>query len=230
MPATADAHVLPPIAVHWVKNNILAAVVFAVASLAVYGLRQATGAGAADAGIGAIVLSVAVVILWALAGAANGVLSGAVLQRIVPSLPAWSWIALQVGIAVIVSIGIVASSMSAPGEAPRANDLPMGAALLWGFTAGAILGAVVGGLEALVLRKVALGTSSWIAWSAAAHGLGFSLIAGGGTLWDFGTDLSSELGATALWLLAAAIGALVMLPAVQSLKSRVLSMAGRQFT
>jgi hypothetical protein len=230
MSATADPRALPLIAVHWVRNNVLAAAIFGAASLAIFGLGQALGVADADSGLGAAVFSIMVIVLWALAGAANGVLSGAVLQRVVPMLPVWTWIALQVAIAVLVSIGIAVNYTAAAGGAPRADDLPMGATLLWGFIAGGFLGGLVGGLEALVLRKVALGSGNWIAWSAAAHGLGLSLVAGGGASWNFGQDFFGELAATALWLVAAAIGALVMLPALQGLKSRMLSAAGQHFT
>jgi hypothetical protein len=231
MSAAAGPRALPPIAAHWVKNSVLAAAISAVASLAMFGLRHMTGVADADAGFGAAaILWLAAILLWALAGFANGVLTGAVLQRIVPLLPAWNWIALQVAIALLAGIAAAANATATPGDTPHASNLPLGATLLWGFILGGLLGAAVGGLEALVLRTVALGTSSWIVWSAAAHGLGFSLIAGGGTLWSSGTDLASELAATALWLLAAAIGALVMLPALQGLRSRALSKAGEHFT
>ena len=177
MPATADPRTTPSIAVHWVKNNILSAIVSGGVSLAVLGVRQATGGVDADAGlVVAAIHSVAVIIFWAFAGIANGVLTGVVLQRIVPLLPVWTWIALQAAMAVILGVGSEANRAISPGPATSADELSMGATLLLGFIAGAIIGGVIGGLEALVLRRAAFGTGSWIAWSAAAYAIAWSWV------------------------------------------------------
>ena len=231
MPATADPRTTPSIAVHWVKNNILSAIVSGGVSLAVFGVRQATGGVDADAGlVVAAIHSVAAIIFWAFAGIANGVLTGVVLQRIVPLLPVWTWIALQAAMAVILGVGSEANRAISPGPATSADEISMGATLLLGFIAGAIIGAVIGGLEALVLRKAAFGTGSWIAWSAAAYAIAWSLVSGSVRLWEIGPDLSGELAGAAFALLAAAIMSLVMLPALRRLRNPLLSTAGQHFT
>jgi hypothetical protein len=85
MPVAATARPLPPIAVHWVKNNILAAVISGAGSLVFYALWKGTGAANADVGFAVIVMVyVAWIALAAFSGAVNGVLVGAVLQRILP--------------------------------------------------------------------------------------------------------------------------------------------------
>ncbi len=146
MPATADPRTTPSIAVHWVKNNILSAIVSGGVSLAVFGVRQATGGVDADAGlVVAAIHSAAAIIFWAFAGIANGVLTGVVLQRIVPLLPVWTWIALQAAMAVILGVGSEANRAISPGAATSADEISMGATLLLGFIAGAIIGGVIGG-------------------------------------------------------------------------------------
>src|SRR5215813_7416179 len=96
---------MPTIAALWIKNNILAALISAAVSLCIYGVRQATGAADGDAGPGGLVLLYAVTaILWAFAGSADGLLTGAVLQRIIPLLPARTWIGLHIVLAVTIGM------------------------------------------------------------------------------------------------------------------------------
>src|SRR6266568_4396942 len=134
MPAITDARSLPPIAVHWVRNNVLAAIISGVGSLLFYGLREATGAVDADAGFGVIVIVFSAWIgLSAFVGAVNGVLSGAVLQRILPLLPARTWIALQVVIGVVIGIVGGMSLMAPPRDPTGTPDVSMLATLLGGL-------------------------------------------------------------------------------------------------
>jgi hypothetical protein len=234
MPATANARATPSIATHWVKNNVLAAVISAVVSFALYGLRQATGAAEAGAGFGGIVfLYLVAVVLWAFVGAALAVLSGAVLQRIVPMLPVWTWIALHVAGLAVIGIGAEALQGLSVGDASSsraAADESLMATLVVGAIAGAAFGAVSGSLQALVLRKVALGTGAWIAWSAIGSGAGWSLIMICARIFDLGSDLPGELASEALGLIGSVIMTLLMLPALQQLKSRGLSSVAQHFS
>jgi hypothetical protein len=231
MPASADTRAMPPIAVHWVKNNILSAVISAVVSLCIYGLRQATGAADADAGVGAIIfLYAAAAALWAFSGSAEGLLTGAVLQRVVPLLPAMTWIGLNAAMTVVVGVGNELAFVVASGDARAADDGSIGELLVVGLIAGAAIGAVVGGLQALVLRKAALGTGAWIACASAAFAIVLCVFTIVGRLWDTGGGLAGELANEAVSLLAAAITALVMLPALRRLRDPRLSMAGRYFS
>ena len=234
MPATADARATPSIAVHWIKNNILAAVISAVVSFALYGLRQLTGAAEAGAGFGGImVLYLVAIVLWAFVGAALAVLTGAVLQRIVPLLPVWTWIALHVAGLAVIGMGAEAlqgfSVENASSARASADDSIM-ATLVVGAIAGAAFGAVSGALQALVLRRVALGTGAWIAWSAVGSGAGWSLIIACARLFDLGNDLPGEVASELLGLIGSVIMTLLMLPALQQLKSRGLSSAAQHFS
>ena len=231
MPAIADAPATPSIAVYWVKNNTLAAIVSGAVSLCIYGVRHATGAADADAGFGAIVIFYATAtILWVFSGSADGLLTGAALQRVVPLLPARIWIGLHASIAVVVGVGSELGFMISSGDTKGSDDVSMGGMLLFGFILGAVIGAVVGGLQALVLRMVALGTGAWIAWSTAAFAIAVPFFAGIASLWETGGGLAGELANQAVAILAAVIVSLVMLPALRRLRNPMLSTAGRYFT
>ena len=231
MPATADARAMPPIPAHWVKNNILAAVISSAVSLCIHGMRHATGVADADAGLGAIVLLYAIAtILWALSGSTDGLLTGAVLQRVIPSLPARTWIGLHVSIAVVVGVGSELAFTGSPGDSKGMDDASMGEVLLAGLMLGAVIGALVGGLQALVLRQAALGTEAWMAWSTAAFAIAMAFVSGGASLLGRGDGLAGELANQALVFLAAVIISVVMLPALGRLRDRMLSTAGQHFT
>src|SRR5262245_27948054 len=97
MPANDEAGTKRSIAVSWIKNNIVSAIVSGIVSLLIFGVRSATAAVDTAEGPGSIlILYLAVVVLSAFSGAAYGVLTGAVLQRIIPLLPATIWVALHV--------------------------------------------------------------------------------------------------------------------------------------
>jgi hypothetical protein len=231
MPATADARVTPAIAAYWVKNSILAALISAAVSLCVYGMRHATGVADADAGFGAILIFYATAtVLWAFSGSADGLLTGAVLQRLVPLLPARIWIGLHASIAVVVGVGSELGLVNSSGDTKGTDDVSTGEMLLVGFILGAVIGAVVGGLQALVLRKVAFGTGAWMAWSTLAFAIAVSFFAGSASLWDTGSGLAGELANQAVAFFAAVIISLVMLPALRSLRDPLLSRAGGHFT
>ena len=229
MPATSETSTVSSIAVAWIKNNLLAAVISAVASFAIYGMRQTTGAAEADAGFAAIAVLLAVATaLSALAGIAYGVLTGAVLQRIVPMLPVKSWITVNAGMAVAASVLSEISLIALP-PAPADDDPSLMETLLAGVILGGVLGAAVGGLQAFVLRRAALGTSAWITWSMVAFILAVLLIAGSVKVWETGGGFANELATQAVAFLAYVIISVVMLPALRRLRDP-LSTADQHFT
>jgi hypothetical protein len=85
---------------------------------------------------------------------------------------------------------------------------------------GAALGAMVGGLEALVMRPVASGLGHWVKWSAIAYAGAWLLLVTGATLLEPGGGLSSELVNQALSFAAAVIVGLLTLPALSLLHPR----------
>jgi hypothetical protein len=102
--------------------------------------------------------------------------------------------------------------------------------LVSGFILGAVLGAAGGGLQALVLRRAALGVGAWTAWSTAAFAIAFSFFAGSTHLLDAGGGLAGELANQVLAFLTEVIAAVVMVQAVRGLRDPVLSRAGQHFS
>jgi hypothetical protein len=221
---------MPSIAVAWVKNNTLAAVISAIASLAIYGARHATGIADAEAGYLApiVILFAVATILSALAGAAYGVLTGAVLQRIAPLLPVKPWIAVNAGMAVVAAVLSEISLILLPGT-PAGDDASLEEILVAGLVVGGILGVAIGALQAQVLRQAALGASAWVAWSVVAFIVAVLLVAGSGKLWETGGGFAGELANQAVAFVAYVIISVVMLPALRRLRDP-LSTAGAHFT
>jgi hypothetical protein len=235
MPVVRDAHSRPSIAAYWIRNSVLASILASLVSLAIYGMRHATGAVDADAGLGAIaIFYVAVTSLWALWGAASGILTGAVLQRVVPLLPARTWIALHAAIAVTAGVAgemAISALSNEANDAADADDVSTEAMLLAALILGAVIGAVAGGLEALVLRRAALGTPTWVVCSIAAVAIAMAVSMGGATmLSETGSGFVRELAIQAGAFLGLVIAAPIMLPAIWRLKSRPLSTAAEYFT
>src|SRR5712691_5060002 len=155
MSAIPDASSSPALAESWIKANIVAAIISGVASFAVYGVKHAVGAAEPQAEFGALlVLYIAAITFSGFAGAAGGVLTGAVLQRIVRRLPARTWIALHAGMSVVVGVAVELMDMSRTDRASEALSLDP-SILPSSLIFGAIIGTVVGRLVALVLRQAA---------------------------------------------------------------------------
>jgi hypothetical protein len=207
----------PPVARRWIKANAVAAIISAVASLAIMGLKQALGAGDPQAGTGVVLTYVvAAATLYAVSGAAWGVLTGAVLQRIIPLLPARTWIALHgaldCAVFLISELGRLVSQDGA------ADPLPTQDMILFGLTLGATVGAAIGGIEALVLRKAAHGVGAWIGWSVIGYAIYVVVVFGIEGPRSPEPGFAAELGSQAVGFVGAVIMAVVMLPALKRLQ------------
>jgi hypothetical protein len=150
-----------------------------------------------------------------------------VLQRVVPLLPARTWIGLHALMSVAIGVG---SEWMASGDAKSTDDASFGEVLAAGFISGALFGAVIGGLQALVLRRVALGTGAWIGWSSAAFAIAVAFFAVSTRLLDAGGGLAGELVGQMIGFLTAVIIALVMVQALGRLRDPMLSRAGDYFS
>jgi hypothetical protein len=231
MLGTADTSARPSIAAAWVKNNTLAAGISGIASLAIYGVRQATGVADAEAGSLAplaLLFGVAI-ILSAFAGIAYGVLTGAVLQRILPMLPVKAWIAMNTAMAVAAGVLSEIGLLLLSGT-PASDDTSIAETLLVGVIMGSVLGGAIGALQAVVLRKVSLGTSAWVTWSVVAFILAVILVAVSGKLWETGGGFAGELANQVVAFLGYVIVSVVMLPALRRLRDPLLSAAGPHFS
>ena len=126
-----------------------------------------------------------VLAVMTLAGALEGVALGSfqwvVLRRSVPSVPARAWIGVTLGIAAFGwLLGIIpplflfdASAGVPPPEVPDVWVLVGGAALL-----GLGLGALLGGAQALVLRRHSEGALAWTVANAIGWAVGMAVLFG----------------------------------------------------
>lgn len=222
---------MPSIAAHWIKNKVVAAIISCVALLAIQGVSRLIGTNDPGSG-GVAILCVATFVFLALAGIAHGILTAAVLQRIIPRLSVRMWVALHVALALLM--GTVAGEITgglafAP---PIANDKGLFEAALLFLTAcvGVIAGALGGGAEALVLRRVALGTLAWIGWSTVAYAIVIVEFVGGARLWGIGPGFMGQLMWQSVGFLGELSYAVVMLPALRHLKDPLLAKASGYFT
>ena len=213
---------------YWLKNNVLSAIIYCIVALCLYGIGQAVRNGEADGGsIFSWIYFLAGVILWTLAGLAEGVLTGAALQRIVPFLPVRSWLVLHAAIAAVLFAGFGMVGPETGGRLNRVDAPPMAFELLVVGFFGATIGAAIGGFQALVLRAVAFGTGFWLAWSAAAYAAGMIVGVGGEMVLELDAGLAGAVARRLIDVLSAIVGSVVMLPALWRLKSRTLTLAGR---
>jgi hypothetical protein len=213
----------------WMKANVIAAVIAAIVALAVYGMRQVLGP--TDAGAIAVAVHCALAaVLFGISGAAWGVLTGAVLQRIIPMLPAWNWVALHAALSISVGVGGELSGALTPAvtsEVPASQDLPQDlsiqARVASGLVFGALVGAFVGALEAMVLRQAARGAAAWILWSAASFAAVMALFFGSEGLRQSDGGWGGELLFQMFSLGGATIIALMLLPALSVLRPRAMA-------
>ncbi len=219
MPLLPDMSSLHPIERHWIKANLVAGLVSLAASLVIYALRQVTGAAAADASSTAVMMQYgAAVLLCGLAGAVDGVLTGAALQRIIPQLPSGAWIVLRSLMAVLGGL-VNERTLSIPSGDPG-DPMPLFARIVMGAAFGAALGAAAGSLEAFVMRKAALGTVAWIEWSAIGYAVAVGLVGAAVVYTSSLTGISDELVNQVFGLALTLIIALMLIPALRQLQPR----------
>jgi hypothetical protein len=219
VPESADiAHSPTDISVDWIRANAVAALVSFILGVATFGLRQMLGLPDPEAGAFARALQGLAEVIAAIAGfAIYGVRTGAVLQRKLPSFPPLTWQALHILMG--FGVGIVVASLELQADsAPRENLAPSSIlnVAMGGTMIGAFMGAVVGALQALVLRKAAREVGDWIRWSALAGTTlgGYALALGIGSDQPLRDEVLTQLLGFAIAIAAG----IVMLPALLRLR------------
>jgi hypothetical protein len=223
MTVIPDAGSSPTLAERWIKANIVAAIIASIASFTVYVIKHAAGAEEPQPGAEALlILYLTAIPCYGFSGLAGGVLTGAVLQQIVRRLPVRTWIALHAMMSIFAGVAVELMDTARGDRASDALALDPGV-LPSSIVFGAIMGAVAGGLEALVLRPVASGLGAWIKWSAFAYAGAWVLLVTGAALLQPGAGLSGEVVNEGLSFAAAVIIALLTLPALAALQPQASS-------
>jgi hypothetical protein len=216
----------------WIKANAIAAAIYAGIGIVTFATDKLLGlhdpaTGMLLRGIGGAIVFVAMVLPLAV----YAVLTGAVLGEKLPRFSRRGWIAMHVGMGGFC--GIVAGVMTLFGTASNgaATGLPSQTMVLLGvliitFVFGPILGAAIGGLQALVLRRAAAGTGVWVLWSmiaTAAMLLGVMLAAlllASPGMDPAKTRFVDQLTMQAVLFAGSVLAAVIMLPAVKRLTPR----------
>lgn len=211
----------PSIAAQWVKANTIGGVINVAVTFLAFLLGQALGVSEKGASVvlqtGFVVVATAALVFGLVV---LGYLSGVVLRTKLPAFPMRSWLALYVVLGVIFGLVSAFAWLTPDGATdsdPVDGDLVVGLAV-GAAIAGTVLAAIVGSLQALILRPAAEGLGRWIACSAVAGAL-FLLIVPAvvyGPQSGFGQELTVELGTLVITILAAVI----LLPAVLGLRPR----------
>ncbi|MGH6771017.1 MAG: hypothetical protein ACRECO_18570 [Xanthobacteraceae bacterium] len=215
----------PSLGRKWIKANAIAAVVYgAIAALtfAADGLLGTNPSVLARSVAAAITFAGPVVNLGAYA-----VLTGAVLGEALPALSRRGWIALHVLIGATVGSVLAAAhlfggdaSVRAPAPLPTDRTMLIGGALAIGIIAP-FLGALMGSLQALVLRPAARGLGVWIACSTVASSTFFAALLGAAFLAAGQSSMPVQLLAMEAGLVAGLmVAALMLLLAVKRLAPR----------
>ncbi len=201
---------------NWIRNSALIGVVHVAAVVLLYFVRAVLPSDSDELGLIAAGYLL-VIAIGLLAGAAEGVLSGAVLQRIVRALPVRAWIALHAAVNAVIFA--ITGPFSPSSRDVAADAAPISAVVLASVVLGGIVGALVGTFEALVLRNVAFGLPQWIAYSALAAGVAYGAIAVLGLGWDVGGP-GGALTQLILDPVLTVLQALILLPALWQLRPR----------
>jgi hypothetical protein len=207
----------------WIAANVLTMVATAAFGLVGFGIRNSLGLDGADAALSARICYVAVEIIISTACLAlYAQLAGAVLRRIVPALPWRGWLAVHLVIGLVAGAGTGALLVE-PGDSEPIdwNDTTfLQFALVLAPIGGAVLGAVIGGLQALILRRVAHGAGTWIAFSALATSVTLLIVVGAFPFSPLGPTFAAEAVMQGVTVLAGVVNAIMMLPALRRLRPR----------
>ena len=216
----------PSVSANWIKANTIAAAIYAAAGTLTFvtdkllAVNDPTTAMTFRGIAAAIALAGTIVPIVSYA-----MLTGAVIGEKLPAFSKRGWIAMHGSIGAVLGMSFAAFTLfgpvsnSAPPPTPPLPVLMAGLGIAVVFAA--IFGALMGSLQALVLRKAATGTGTWIALSAAATPL--MLVVLGIVAFGFGKTDGGFTGALAMQVAAFAgmIGvAAIMLPALNRLVPR----------
>ena len=212
---------------NWMKASIIAAAIYVAIGTATFAINKLFGLDAPTTGM----LSKAIAAVLAFVAAVvplvtYAMLTGPVLSEKLPAFSTRGWIVLHVVIGAVLGALVAGTTLfgptpsGAPAAMPSARDMVVGG-LIASSIFGPMVGALMGGLQALVLRRAATGLLAWILWSAAASTVTIAVLLAAA----FGLA-QNDLGVVSFLTMEVAIfagmiiAAVIMLPAVHRLAPR----------
>lgn len=208
----------------WIIASVIASVIGIVVGLLDFPVRGWLEAGFAETPFGTTLIYAAFsAVLVAVSLVAYAWFTGMVLLEVAPALPWRQWLALHLAIGVVLGFGLGLIYTAPTGEAEDWGGIGLleGALLAFLFVAACmLLGAISGALQAVVLRRAAVGMRVWIAVSAVAVLVMASLAMPIILLYPSdGTFAREVLGGGAVFV-ATIVESFVMLPALHRLRPR----------
>jgi hypothetical protein len=227
-PRLADARLQKIVAWRWLGAVVAYALIGSVVEFPIYAVSDL--AHSANAGVPArnIALYGTALATGAVDGAAAGFLTAWALRARLTSFPIMAWCFFYVAASIIGSLSAASDpTIWNPGKELReiagSSKEYVDAVLIFlgiAFAGGLLIGAIAGGLQALVLRRVAIGLGGWvIGWSLAISVMGPLMFILALTLPPKDTMLS-RIAYEVQGIVVLAITAFLLLPAVASLKPR----------
>ena len=147
-------------------------------------------------------------------------LIGGVLQQVVPVFPWRDWIAVHLAMGLVAG-PCVALLMAEPDD-PEPMDWSDTGLVVFLFTAGpalgALLGAAIGALQAVVLKRVARGMLRWIGFSALSVGVMALALLPALLAIPQQRTLGTEIIGEGALVVAGVLAAVMMLPALGRLR------------
>jgi hypothetical protein len=229
---TAMPETGPSVNRNWIKANAIAGVIYAAMGIIVFAVSKLLGLDEPTTGMllrgvgGAITFAAMVLMLVAYA-----MLTGAVLGEKLPDLSRRGWIGMHAGIGVAFGAIFAAATLFGPASSDAPAAMPSEMIMLVGVLVlslifGPILGAVFGGLQALVLRRAAAGAGAWILWSMLATAVVLLMVScvvlmfAGSGMDSSKLSFGGQLAIQAALFATTVLGATIMLPAVKRLTPR----------
>ena len=195
----------------WIDAVVLSAAVQTAGSTLVIIVSRVLSIAEAESGALTTIFLLLAGAITAVAHAIYGLLTGQVLARKLPAFPLRSWIAVNALLGLIygplLGLGLVTPTQSDP------NPWTSASLAVEYVVIGAIVNAIEGSVQALILRKVAYGTGTWIAYSALAGACWLLVIP------DI-PGIFRELTSTATGFLQILAMGCVLLPALLHLRPR----------
>lgn len=216
----------PSINRNWIKANAVAAAIYAAIGVLTFATDKLLGVN----GTATAMSSRGIAAVIALAGTivpivAYAMLTGAVLSDKLPRFSKRGWIAMHGSIGAVLGTIFAIVTLFGPVANNATPPTPSLSVLIVGLSVAGVMaamfGALMGGLQALVLRKAATGTGTWIVLSAMVTPL--TLLALAVVAFGLGQNSTGFGGALAMQttMFAAMVGAAVMmLPALNRLTPR----------
>jgi hypothetical protein len=158
--------------------------------IAACALAEAIGMGAAaaasraatDVSSSGLGPALGIIVLGGLVeGSALGALQGWWLARRFPGLPRMSWLVVTI---VVAGLGWAAASLPGLGASSTGGEPPVALVVLGALALGAVMGALLGAAQALVLRKHVRHPWRWVSISALAWAPAMAIIFTGAMLPD----------------------------------------------